>query len=38
MLEHYLGKPLKEIDTEYQEFIREIAYEQFQRQWQGQGS
>jgi hypothetical protein len=34
MLEHYLGKPLAEIDAEYQQFIRKIAYEQFSHQWQ----
>jgi hypothetical protein len=33
MLQHYLGKPLSDIDTEYQTFIRKIAYEQFGRQW-----
>jgi hypothetical protein len=33
MLEHYLGKPLNQIDIEYQQFIRKIAYEQFGKQW-----
>jgi hypothetical protein len=33
MLEHYLGKPLSEVEAEYQGFIRKIAYEQFSRQW-----
>lgn len=33
MLEHYLAKPLDQIDLEYQQFIRKIAYEQFGRQW-----
>ena len=33
MLEHYLGKPLSDVDVEYQQFIQTIAYEQFGRQW-----
>jgi hypothetical protein len=33
MLEKYLGKDLRSIETEYNEFIRHVAYEQFQRQW-----
>jgi hypothetical protein len=33
MLEHYLGKPLDEVEKEYQGFIHKIAYDQFSRQW-----
>ena len=36
MLEHYLGKDLAQIETEYQQFIRKIAYEQFGKQWGSQ--
>ena len=35
MLEKYLGKDLATIDQEYQDFIRQAAYEQFHRQWAG---
>ena len=33
MLEHYLGKDLNQIETEYLKFIRQIAYEQLNKQW-----
>ena len=33
MLEHYLGKPLAEVETEYHAFLSDIAYKQFGRQW-----
>jgi hypothetical protein len=33
ILEHYLGKDLATIESEYQKFIRHIAYDQFHRQW-----
>jgi hypothetical protein len=33
MLEHYLGKPLDEVEKEYRVFIEDIAYKQFGRQW-----
>jgi hypothetical protein len=33
MLEHYLGKKLPEIEREYLEFVRKVAYEQLGRQW-----
>jgi hypothetical protein len=33
MLEHYLGKDLPTIETEYNEFIRKVAYEQFGKYW-----
>ncbi len=38
MLEHYLGKPLKDVETEYQQFIRNVAYEQFGHQWVAKAS
>jgi hypothetical protein len=33
LLEGYLGKNLAAIDSEYQTFIRQIAYQQLRRQW-----
>jgi hypothetical protein len=33
MLEHYLGRSLTDLDVDYQQFIRKIAYEQFGKQW-----
>ncbi|HEX8522542.1 MAG TPA: hypothetical protein VF669_09825 [Tepidisphaeraceae bacterium] len=33
MLERYLGKDLSAIEAEYNTFIRQVAYEQFHRQW-----
>ena len=33
MLEHYLGKPLSQIEREYDDFIHHIAYKEFGRQW-----
>ena len=33
MLEHYLGKSLDQIEVEYNQFLRKIAYEQFGKQW-----
>jgi hypothetical protein len=33
MLEHYLGKNLDQIEVEYNQFMKKIAYEQFGRQW-----
>jgi hypothetical protein len=35
MLEHYLNKPLPEIEKEYLQFCRKVAYEQFKNQWAG---
>jgi hypothetical protein len=37
MLEHYLGKGLPEIEAEYRQFMRKIAYEQFGRQYASHG-
>ncbi len=34
MLEHYLGMPLEQIDAEYQQFIRKVAFEDYNRQWE----
>ena len=33
MLEHYLGQSLEAIDTEYQKFVRKVAFEDFSQQW-----
>jgi hypothetical protein len=33
MLEHYLGMPLDQIDAEYQKFVRKVAFEDFNQQW-----
>lgn len=33
MLEHYLGKPLSQVDAEYQAFIHKIAYDQIGQQF-----
>ena len=33
MLEHYLGMTLDQIDTEYQKFIRKVAFEEYNQQW-----
>lgn len=33
LLERYLGKQMGEIDREYQQFIRHVAFEQLQAQW-----
>ena len=33
MLEHYLGKPGSEFEPEYLQFMRQIAYDSFNRQW-----
>jgi hypothetical protein len=33
MIEHYMGKSLAELDMEYQDFIRKVAYEQFGKYW-----
>ncbi len=34
MLEHYLGLPLDQIDAAYQKFIRKVAFEQYDAQFQ----
>ena len=34
MLEHYLGLPLEQIDAAYQKFIRKVAFEQYDAQFQ----
>ena len=33
MLERYLGKPLADVEKEYQQFMKQIAYAQFDKQW-----
>jgi len=33
MLEHYLGKPLSEIEPEFEKFEHQIAYQDFNKQW-----
>jgi hypothetical protein len=33
LLEHYLAKDLREIEEEYDKFIKHIAYDQFHKQW-----
>ena len=38
MLEHYLGKPLAEVETEYRQFIGDVARTNFNRQWMTQPS
>ena len=34
MLEHYLGMSLEAIDAEYQKFIRKVAFEDYNQQWE----
>jgi hypothetical protein len=33
MLEHYLGMNLDQIDGEYQKYIRKVAFDEYQAQW-----
>ena len=34
MLEHYLGLSLDQIDAEYQKYIRKVAFEDYNQQWE----
>ncbi len=33
LLEHYLGKPLDQIDVEYQAYMRQVVAEQYKPSW-----
>ena len=34
MLEHYLGLPLDRIDAAYQAYVRKVAFDEYDQQWE----
>jgi hypothetical protein len=34
LLERYLGAPLEQVDVEFREFVRQVAYDEFARHFQ----